>query len=126
MTVHKMLGPIKWTSMVTRIAINLGCPEMSNLAYIEGMYLFLIWTILFTRTSCTTNPIILYPCYMFIRPSGYLIQPFNYIPVKVLHCSLIGWERCRTTSHSRVSSYRGSTTDHDYTAGSPLVAPVGH
>jgi hypothetical protein len=31
-----MSGPIKCTSMVTRIAMNLGCPEMSNLAYIEG------------------------------------------------------------------------------------------
>jgi hypothetical protein len=34
--VHKMSGPIECTSMVTRIAINLGCPEMTNLAYIEG------------------------------------------------------------------------------------------
>jgi hypothetical protein len=34
--VHKMSGPIKCTSMVTRIAMNLGCPEMANLAYIEG------------------------------------------------------------------------------------------
>jgi hypothetical protein len=34
--VHKMSGPIECTSMVTRIAINLGCPEMDNLAYIEG------------------------------------------------------------------------------------------
>jgi hypothetical protein len=35
--VHKMSGPIKCTSMVTRIAMNLGCLEMANLAYIiEG------------------------------------------------------------------------------------------
>jgi hypothetical protein len=34
--VHKMSGPIERTSMVTRIAMNLGCPEMANLAYIEG------------------------------------------------------------------------------------------
>jgi hypothetical protein len=34
--VHKMSGSIECTSMVTRIAINLGCPEMMNLAYIEG------------------------------------------------------------------------------------------
>jgi hypothetical protein len=34
--VHKMSGPIDCTSMVSRIAINLGCPEMANLAYIEG------------------------------------------------------------------------------------------
>jgi hypothetical protein len=34
--VHKMLGPIDCTSMVTWIAMKLGCPEMANLAYIEG------------------------------------------------------------------------------------------
>jgi hypothetical protein len=34
--VHKMSGPIECISMVTRIAMNLGCPEMANLAYIEG------------------------------------------------------------------------------------------
>jgi hypothetical protein len=33
---HKMLGPIMCTTMVTRIAMHLGCPEMANLAYIEG------------------------------------------------------------------------------------------
>jgi hypothetical protein len=32
--VHKMLGPIEYNSMVTRIAMNLGCLEMANLAYI--------------------------------------------------------------------------------------------
>jgi hypothetical protein len=34
--VHKMSGPIECTSMVTGIAMNLGCLEMANLAYIEG------------------------------------------------------------------------------------------
>jgi hypothetical protein len=34
--VHKMSGPIKCTSMVTQIAMNLGCLEITNLAYIEG------------------------------------------------------------------------------------------
>jgi hypothetical protein len=34
--VHKISGPIECTSMVTRIAMNLGCLEMANLAYIEG------------------------------------------------------------------------------------------
>jgi hypothetical protein len=33
---HKMSGPIECSSMVTRIALNLGCPKMANLAYIEG------------------------------------------------------------------------------------------
>ena len=32
--VHKMSRPIECTSVVTQIAINLGCPEMANLAYI--------------------------------------------------------------------------------------------
>jgi hypothetical protein len=30
-----MSEPIECTSMVTRIAMNLRCPEMANLAYIE-------------------------------------------------------------------------------------------
>jgi hypothetical protein len=34
--VHKMSGSIECTSMVTRIAMNHGCPKMGNLAYIEG------------------------------------------------------------------------------------------
>jgi hypothetical protein len=34
--VLEMSGPIECTSMVTRIALNLGCPKMANLAYIEG------------------------------------------------------------------------------------------
>jgi hypothetical protein len=33
--VNKMSGPIKCTSVVTQIAMNLGCLEMANLAYIE-------------------------------------------------------------------------------------------
>jgi hypothetical protein len=33
---HKMSGPIECTSMVTQIVMNLGCPEMANLDYIEG------------------------------------------------------------------------------------------
>jgi hypothetical protein len=34
--VHKMSRPIKCTSMVTWIAMNLRCLKMANLAYIEG------------------------------------------------------------------------------------------
>jgi hypothetical protein len=34
--VHKMSGTIECTSMVTMIAMNLGCPEMANLSCIEG------------------------------------------------------------------------------------------
>jgi hypothetical protein len=34
--VHKMSAPIKCISLVTQIAMNLGCPKLANLAYIEG------------------------------------------------------------------------------------------
>jgi hypothetical protein len=96
--VHKMSGPIECTSMVTRIAMNLGCPEMTNLAYIEEMYLFLVLTIFSTRTSCVRNLIILHPCCMVVWQSGYLTRPLDYILVNVLHCNLIGWERHATAS----------------------------
>jgi hypothetical protein len=33
--VHKISRPIECTSMVTQIAMNLGCPGMANLAYTE-------------------------------------------------------------------------------------------
>jgi hypothetical protein len=33
---------------------------------------------------------------MVARRSGYLTQAFDYTFVKVLHCHLIGWERCAT------------------------------
>jgi hypothetical protein len=127
--VSKILGQIECTSLVTRIAMNL---RYSNLAYIEGVYLFLVLTILFTCTSCARNLIILYPCCMVIRQSSYLTWPHDYILVKVLHYSLIGWERHATTSLDRLvlaaRSYGGSTTDHDYTAGSPSGAqcPTGY
>jgi hypothetical protein len=98
-----MLGPIECTSMVTQISMNLGCPKMANLAYIEGMYLFLVLTILFTCISCTRNPIILYPCCMVVRRSGYLSRPFDYILVKVLHCSLIRRERHATASQDHLA-----------------------
>jgi hypothetical protein len=65
--VHKMSRPIECTSMVTRIAMNLECLKMANLDYIEGVYLFLVLTISFTRTSCVRNPIILYICCMVAR-----------------------------------------------------------
>jgi hypothetical protein len=62
--VHKMSGPIECTSMVTQIAMNLGCLEMANLAYIKGVYLIFNLTILFTRISCVRNPINIYLCCM--------------------------------------------------------------
>jgi hypothetical protein len=58
--VHKISGPIKCTSVVTQITMNLVCPEAVNLACLEGVYLFLVLSIFFTRTSCVRNLIILY------------------------------------------------------------------
>jgi hypothetical protein len=87
--VHKISGPIECTSMVTRITINLGCLEMANFSYNEGVYLILVLTILFMYISCARNPIILYLCCMVARRSGYLTQTFDCTLVKVLHCSLI-------------------------------------
>jgi hypothetical protein len=34
--VNKISGPIVCTTMVTQIVMNLGCPKIANLAYIEG------------------------------------------------------------------------------------------
>jgi hypothetical protein len=65
--VHKMSGPIECTSMVTQIAMNLGCLEWPTWPTFMGMYLFLVLTILFTRTSCARNLIILYLCCMVAR-----------------------------------------------------------
>jgi hypothetical protein len=62
--VSKISRPIECTSLVTQITMNLG---YSELAYIEGMYLFLVLTILFKRTSCSRKLIILYPCCMVVR-----------------------------------------------------------
>jgi hypothetical protein len=101
--VHKMSGPIECTSMITRIAMNLRCPKMANLAYMRGMYLFLVLIILFTCTSCVRNPIILYLCCMVARRSSYLTQAFDCTLVKVSHCSLIGWERRAITSQDHLT-----------------------
>jgi hypothetical protein len=67
------------------------------------MYLFLVLTILFTRTSCARNPMILYLCCMVTRRSGYLTRAFDYSLVKVLHCSLIGWKRHATASQDHLT-----------------------
>jgi hypothetical protein len=89
--------------MVTRIAMNLGCLEMANLAYIEGMYLILVLTILVTLISCARKRIILYLCCMVARRFSYLTRAFNCTLVKILHYSLIGWERRATASQDHLA-----------------------
>jgi hypothetical protein len=34
--IRTLAGPIECTSMITRITLNLGCPEMAHMSYIEG------------------------------------------------------------------------------------------
>jgi hypothetical protein len=34
--IHTLSGPIECTSLVTHIALNIGCPEVHNVAYIKG------------------------------------------------------------------------------------------
>jgi hypothetical protein len=84
--VTKISGPIECTSLVTRIVMNLG---YSNLAYIEGDVPIFGLDHFVHAHILRENPIILYPCCMIVRRSGYLTQPFDYIVVKVLHYSLI-------------------------------------
>jgi hypothetical protein len=83
--------------------LSLECLKMANLAYIEGVYLFFVLTILFTHTSCTRNLIILYLCCMVVRRSSYLTRAFDCTLVKGLHCSLIRWEKHTTTSQDHLA-----------------------
>jgi hypothetical protein len=63
----------------------------------------LVLTILFTRTSCVRNSIILYLCCMVARRFDYLTQTSDCTLVKVLHHSLIIWERCTTASQDHLT-----------------------
>jgi hypothetical protein len=40
---------------------------------------------------------------MVVRRSSYITWPFDYILVKVLHCSLIGWERHAIASQDHLT-----------------------
>jgi hypothetical protein len=70
---------------------------MANLAYIMGDVPVLALDHFVHMHILRENPIILYLCCMVARRSSYLTQAFGCTLVKVLHCSLIGWERCATT-----------------------------
>jgi hypothetical protein len=94
--VHKMLGPIKCTSMVTQIAINLGCPKMANLAYIEGDVPILGLDHFVHVHILREEPDHSYLCCMVTRRSSYLTRAFDWTLLKALHYSLIGWERHTT------------------------------
>jgi hypothetical protein len=70
---HKISRPIECTIMVTQIAMNFGCSEMANLAYIEGDVPILGPDhFIHTHTSYARNPVILHLCCMVTGRSGYL------------------------------------------------------
>jgi hypothetical protein len=98
--VPKISGPIECTSLVTWIARNLG---YSDLAYIEGDVPILGLDHFVHVNILCEELIILYPSCMVIRRSGYLTRPFDFILLKVLHCSFIGWERHATASQDRLA-----------------------
>jgi hypothetical protein len=101
--VHKMLGPIECTSMVTQIAMNLGCLEMANLSYTKGDVRVLGLDHFVYAHILRKEPDILYLCCMVTRRSGYLTQAFDCTPMKVIHCSLIRLERRTTTSQDHLA-----------------------
>jgi hypothetical protein len=92
--VHKMSGPIECTSMVTRIAMNLGCLEMANLAYIEGVVPDLGLDHFLTHTSSTRNSINLYLCCVVARQFGYLTQAFDCTPLERVTPGFMAKTRC--------------------------------
>jgi hypothetical protein len=123
-----MSGPIECTSMVTRIAINLGCTKMTNLAYIEGdipdlgldhfVHVHILLkepdhslSMLYGRNAIRlpNSGLQLYSC-------KSLTLQFDWMG-EVRH-NFIG------PLHLWASSHGGSIADHDYTVGSPRGAPV--
>jgi hypothetical protein len=101
--VHKMSGSIECTSIVTWVVMNLGCPEMTNLTYIEGDVPVLGLDHFVHAHILIEKPDHLYLYCMVTRRSGYLTYAFDYTLVKVLHRSLIRWERCTTASQDHIT-----------------------
>jgi hypothetical protein len=98
-----MSGPIECTSIVTRIVMNLGCLKMANLAYIEGdvpilgLDYFVHAHILLEELDHSLSK-------LYGRKEIWLPnRTFDCTLVKVLHCSLIGWERHATASQDHLA-----------------------
>jgi hypothetical protein len=129
--VHKMLGPIKCTSMVTRIAINLGCPKMANLAYTEGDVPDLGPDhFVHAHILCEESDHSLFMLY------GRKVIRLPNPGLRLYSCKslILQFDQMGEACHSfigppctrGVSSHGGSIVDYDYTVGSPSGAPVGH
>jgi hypothetical protein len=80
--IHTLSRPIECTSLVTCIALNIGCSEMHKVAYIEG-YLSLVLLTLCTPTFCVKSLIILFLCCMREEISyfGYPTKHTCCVPV---------------------------------------------
>jgi hypothetical protein len=89
--------------MVSRIAMNLGCLEMANLAYIEGDVPILDLDHFVHAHILREEPD--HSLYMLYgrKAIRYLTQAVDCTLVKVLHCSLIGWERHATASQDHLA-----------------------
>jgi hypothetical protein len=85
--------------MVTRIALNLRCPEMANLSYIEGDVPILGLDHFVHAHILREEP----DHSLFMLYGHMVIRPFDCILVKVLHYSLIGWERHTIASHDHLT-----------------------
>jgi hypothetical protein len=55
--IRTLAGPIECTSMITRITLNLGCPEMAHMSYIEGVWLqyYIVVVSGVAKICCKTN-----------------------------------------------------------------------
>jgi hypothetical protein len=100
--VPKMLGPIECTSMVTWIAMTLRCPEMANLTYIEGDVPILGLDHFVQAHILREEPDHSLSMLYGRRRSVYLTWVLDCTLVKVLYCSLIGWERCAIASQDHL------------------------
>jgi hypothetical protein len=122
--VHKMSGPIECTSMVTRIAMNPGCLEMANLAYIEGGVPILgLDHFVHVHILRVRNPIILYPCCMVVMRSGYLTRPFDYIFCESL---TLQFDRMGEACHSFIEPPRTHERARMEAAQQTTTTPQAH
>jgi hypothetical protein len=95
--VSKISRPIESTSLVNRIAINLESTYIEGDVPVLGLDHFVHTHILHEEPDYFVSMLYSH------EVVGYITQPFDFILVKVLHCSLIGWERQATASQDRLA-----------------------
>jgi hypothetical protein len=80
--IRTLIGFIECTSIVTQIALNLGCPEMAHVSYIERDVPILGLNHFVRAHFCAKSRIIPFLCCMrgAVRQSGYLTQCLHCTP----------------------------------------------